>query len=306
MIDIAVTETRLTPVDMKTFEAGLEGMPHRTVSVPLLGPGQRELWPDLLPAQVLFLRTGIVDAELIREWKNLKLIIIHGTGVDQVDTAAAAAAGIEIRNFPGINAEAVAELTVGMLIDVLRRVTWAAIGVKSGGWERLRHHGGELFGRNLLVVGRGRIGERVIQLAEAFGMNVKAVVPRGDDGRQLMRDNLPWADAVTLHVPPAPNTIHLFGEAEFGLMRPGSVLVNTARGALIDEGALAAALKSGQIAAAALDVLEHEPPEPGNALLGLDNCIVTPHIAGSTAEALSGLARGAAQIIREWVQNRAG
>ena len=215
---------------------------------------------------------------------DLRIVANFGVGYDSVDVAEATRRGIVVSNTPDVLTQATAELTVALLLSLLRRVT--------EGDRLVRRHdawalsptfmlGEGLAGKTLGVVGLGRIGREVARLAGVFGMRVVHTGGSGPHEELSLERLLAEADVVTLHVPLKPETHHLIGQRELALMRPNGVLVNVSRGAVVDEAALVEALAGGQIAGAALDVYEREP-EVSAGLLGLENVVLTPHLGSST------------------------
>ncbi|NOT31094.1 MAG: phosphoglycerate dehydrogenase, partial [Planctomycetes bacterium] len=191
---------------------------------------------------------------------------------------------------PGANTNTVAEHTLALMLDLARGITRGARAVAAGRWEERAHYrGDELAGLSLVIVGFGSIGQRVATLAAAFGMHVRvAAHPARPDApgpypRLPLHELLASADVVTLHVPLTPATRSLLGAAELACMKPGALLVNTARGALIDMPALRSALACGALGGFAADVLDVEPPRPDDPLLTADNVLLTPHVASLTA-----------------------
>jgi glyoxylate reductase len=219
---------------------------------------------------------------LDRAGSRLRIVANYGVGVDNVDLAAAAARGVVVTNTPDVLTRATAEFAIALLLALVRRVAEGDRLVRRGDewrWAPTFLLGRGLAGRRLLVVGRGRIGSEVGRLAEALGMEVCSA-GRGDELAPL----LAAADAVSLHVPLTEATRHLVGAAELRAMKRDAVLVNTSRGAVVDEAALVAVLESGELAGAALDVFEDEPAvHPG--LVGRDDVVLTPHVASATVEA---------------------
>ncbi len=245
---------------------------------------------DCAPITAILTRgRGRIDAALLQRCPALRVIARAGAGLDNLDTAAAAARGIPVVHAPGANTATVAEHTMALLLDLSRGITRTARQVTAGRWEeRACYHGDELGGRVLGVIGFGNIGRRVAELASAFGMRV-VIAAHGDRAIAAARpvlalpELLAAADAVTLHVPLMPATRRLLGAAELARMRPGALLVNTARGELIDLPALRAALERGALGGFAADVLDREPPAADDPLLHLPNVVLTPHIASLTA-----------------------
>jgi D-3-phosphoglycerate dehydrogenase len=209
---------------------------------------------------------------------------------------------------PGGNADAVAEATVGLMLATLRRVPEVHRLVVTGGYAaRFKLQFGQLFGRTLGLVGIGNIGARVARicaggfrmrvLAYDPGLSATAIAERGAEKVADLPSLLAAADIVSLHLPLGETTRHLIGRAELAGMKPSAILVNAARGPLVDETALAAALRDGQIAGAGLDVLEVEPPLPDNPLFAAPNVVLSPHTAGNTVEAARQLALASAEIV---------
>jgi D-3-phosphoglycerate dehydrogenase len=307
---VAVTNSYDFPVDEAVIAETLRGkaeyrlieLPHK----PLAPDEEDDLIARIRGAEALFVRPGIISRRVIHSLPDLRIIAVHGAGVDQVDIVAATEAGVVVTNVPGGNANAVAELTLGLLLALLRRIPQSSWMVqREHKWDEARWMGSELRGKTIGVVGWGYVGKRVIALADAFGMSVLAhdpylsaeaveslgAVPRG------FQELLASSDVVTTHVPLTPQTHHLIGEEQLAQMRQGALLVNTSRGAVIDVQALYEALASGHLAGAALDVMEQEPPPPDHPLFSLPNVIVTPHAGGSTYEVLATLARVACEDI---------
>ena len=234
------------------------------------------------------------DAELIERAKNLKVIGRAGIGLDNVDVDAATRHGIVVVNAPTSNILSAAEHTLALMLAQARNIPAANASLKAGRWERDRFEGVELHGKTLAVLGLGRIGTLVAQRALAFGMRVVAHDPyvskqragqMGVDLVATLEDALKIADVITIHLPKTAETAALIGERELALMRPGARIVNASRGGIVDEDALAAAVASGRLSGAALDVFAKEPPEPGSPLFALEQVVVTPHLGASTEEA---------------------
>ncbi|MBI3126679.1 MAG: phosphoglycerate dehydrogenase [Candidatus Tectomicrobia bacterium] len=246
-----------------------------------------------------------VDAEVLGAGERLKVVARAGIGVDNVDLDCASRKGILVVNAPDGNVITTAEHTVALLFALARKLPAAVSSVKGGKWERNRFVGSELHGKTLGVVGLGRIGSTVAQLARGIGMNVIAYDPyisseaAAKRGVKLLSfgEVLAQADYVTLHVPKSPETESLIGTEEIAQMKKGVRIINCARGGLVDEAALAAALDSGKVAGAAMDVYTKEPPDPGNPLVGRENVVCTPHLGASTAEAQENVAISAAEQV---------
>jgi D-3-phosphoglycerate dehydrogenase len=259
-------------------------------------------------ADAVIVRNLAIDASLMDSCPRLKIIAKHGAGVDNIDVAAATARGIVVANVPGGNADAVAEGTVALMLATLRGVPEAHRLVISGVYSaRWRLQYGQLGGRTLGLVGIGNIGARVAKIcAQGFGMRVLAYDPglseadiqaRGAQKIEDLKSLLGASDVVSLHMPMSAASFHLIGAAELRAMRATAILVNTARGPLVDEGALAEALNARRIGGAGLDVFEVEPPSPDNPLLRAPNVVLSPHTAGNTVEAARNLALASAEIV---------
>lgn len=253
--------------------------------------------PELLERirnyEVLVVRSATkVTKEVIEAGKNLRIIGRAGAGVDNIDIEAAKAKGIKVLNTPEAPTEAVAELVVGLMLAWARRLPQADSSMKLGKWLKSELMGTELRGKTLGIIGTGKIGQRVGALAAAFGMKIVAqdcvVYPEFIAKTACEYTDLDTvlkeADYLTIHLPLTPETRHLIGRRELGLMKPTAVLINTSRGEIVDESALVEALTGGKIAGACLDVFSREPPVD-SPLLKLPNVILTPHIGASTREA---------------------
>jgi glyoxylate reductase len=229
-----------------------------------------------------------VTAEVMAAAPRLRVISTMSVGLDHIDLEAASRRGITVTNTPVLS-DAVADLTLALITMLSRRLPEAMRAVADGGWTVPL--GGDLAGKVLLLVGFGRIAQAVATRALAAAMRVIYVDPRdalpamaGVERAATLAGALPEADVVSLHVDLNAGTRHLMGEAEFALMKPTAYLINTARGAVVDQRALTAAVTEGAIAGAGLDVLEDEPPHPGDPLLEASNVIIVPHIGSATIE----------------------
>jgi phosphoglycerate dehydrogenase-like enzyme len=226
--------------------------------------------------------------EMIAAAPRLRLIQKIGVGVNTIDLATAKQRGIPVCNLPGTNARAVAELTLGLMLSVLRRIPAFDRGLRAGAWTDpgLQDGIGELGGRTVGLVGYGAIPRILAPILIAMGCNVitaaRSVVADHGVSRRPLHDLLAEADIVSLHLPLVPETEHVIDARALGRMKRGAILINTARGGLVDRPALAAALASGHIGGAGLDVFETEPPPHDDVLLTLPNVVVTPHIAWLT------------------------
>ncbi|MDT4819220.1 Glycerate dehydrogenase [compost metagenome] len=247
-------------------------------------------------AQVAISNKVLIDAESIRQCPQLKLILLTATGTNNVDLAAASERGIVVSNCRGYGTPSVAQHTLMLLLNLATRQADYRDAVRAGRWQQstqfclLDFPIVELQGKTLGLLGHGELGGAVAKLAEAFGMRVLLGAlpgrpPRAD--RLPLDELLPQVDALTLHCPLTEATRNLIGQRELDLMKPGAFLVNTARGGLVDEQALADTLRRGHLGGAACDVLTVEPPKDGNPLLAPDipRLIVTPHNAWGSREA---------------------
>src|SRR4051794_8140405 len=241
----------------------------------------------------LLVRSAVkVTKDVLEKAPKLRVIGRAGVGVDNVDLPAATDAGVLVMNTPGGNAVSVAEHTLALMLSMARSVPGASVSTKSGKWEKKKFLGNELRGKVLGIVGLGSIGREVVKRAKPFEMRIVAHDPyvssqsAQDLGIELVSlpDLYRQSDYITLHVALTPETDHMLNAAAFAQMKPGIRIVNCARGELIDLAALQNAIQSGTVAGAALDVFEKEPPGE-DPLFGLDEVVVTPHIAGSTEEA---------------------
>jgi phosphoglycerate dehydrogenase-like enzyme len=231
---------------------------------------------------------------------RLQAVIRVGIGYDNIDLPAADAAGVCAVNTPEAPTESTAEFTIALLLAVARRVSLADRRMRAGRTGLAPElQGTDLAGKTLGLVGCGRIGRRVAEIARAFRMSVQAFdpnLPSAPDHIALCPDLpalLATSDVVSLHVPLLPETRHLLNARTLGLMKPGALLINAARGGVVDAAALHEALRTGRVAGAGLDVWDPEPPAPGHPLLQLDNVVAAPHIAAYTAEG-RGRSHGAA------------
>ena len=249
-----------------------------------LPPSPQELRERVSDVEgLLCLLTERVDETLLDAAPNLRVIANYAVGTDNVDVEACARRGIPVGRTPDVLTDATADLTWALLLAITRRIPVAAEAVRAGDWrtwEPARWLGLGLAGRTLAVIGSGRIGQAVARRAEGFGMHVR-LAGRADDPLQVIAD----ADVITLHAPLTPQTRHLIDEEALGLVKPGAYLINTARGGLVDQRALADALRSGRLAGAGLDVTDPEPLPPDHALLEAPNLLVVPHIGSATRDA---------------------
>ncbi|ASJ16978.1 3-phosphoglycerate dehydrogenase [Thermococcus chitonophagus] len=234
-----------------------------------------------------------VTRKVIENAPKLKVIARAGVGLDNIDVEAAKERGIEVVNAPGASSRSVAELAFGLIFAVARKIAYADRKMREGVWAKKECMGIELEGKTIGVVGFGRIGYQVAKIARAFGMNVLLYDPYPNEERAKevggkfvdLETLLKESDIVTLHVPLLDSTYHLINEERLKLMKKNAILINAARGAVVDTNALVKALQEGWIAGAGLDVYEEEPLPKDHPLTKLDNVVLTPHIGASTYEA---------------------
>jgi D-3-phosphoglycerate dehydrogenase len=281
-------------VSEKLSGAGLERLrEHLDVDV-RTGLSPEELVTAIAEYDALVVRSATkVTAEVIERGENLKVVGRAGIGLDNVDVDAATRHGVLVVNAPQSNVLSAAEHTMALLLAQARNVPQAHSALVSGSWERERWQGVELHGKTLGIIGLGRVGTLVAQRASAFGMRIVAYDPYVAPNRaqqmgvslvEAVSELCARADFITIHMPRTPETMGLVGAKELEQARPGVRIVNTARGGLIDEKALEAALESGRVAGAAIDVFENEPITE-HPLFRFPSVVVTPHLGASTAEA---------------------
>jgi D-3-phosphoglycerate dehydrogenase len=240
---------------------------------------------------------------------TLKIIAKHGAGIDSVDLDAATERGIPVVNAGGANADPVAEYTISVMLSLARDIPRLDRELRGGKWEKGTYMGREFRGRKVGLIGFGQIGRRVATMASALGAQVIVYSRTRKDaiaGVQWETDLdtlLRTVDILSLHCPLTEETRGLIGKRELALMKPEAILVNTARGPVVDEDALTEALTTGKLAAAGLDVFREEPTSPDNPLLELPNVIVTPHVSAMTQEAMTRMGTSAAQQILDFVKS---
>lgn len=290
-----------------------------TLAVFQAEPGWEVLTHDNLPnglaaaladADALVVRSAVqVDDALLQSAPRLRVIGRAGVGVDNIDADAATRRGIVVMNTPGANAVAVAELTIGLMIFLARKLAQANSGMHAGKWEKKSLQGSELRGKTLGILGLGRIGLEVARRARAFGLEilgsdpfVSAAVARENNITLVPVEELfAQADYLTLHVGLTPQTAGIINAKTIATMKKGVRIINCARGELVEEAALADALHSGHVAGAALDVFAAEPLKD-SPFFALNNVLLTPHIAGSTAEAQEAVGVQIAMQVREYLK----
>ena len=274
---------------------------------------QTEYWPEETPPpyEVLLAKTRSVDGlvclltdpideQLIEHAKNLRVISQVAVGVDNIDLQAAAARGIPVGHTPDLLTDATADLTFALILAAARRLGEAIDYAREGHWQTwglTTLLGEEVCGATLGIIGMGRIGQAVVKRASGFDMAVLYHNPKPEPDLEqelgakftTLPDLLRQTDILSLHVPLTPETTGMIGRAQFKLMQPHAILVNTSRGGVVDTPALVFALKNGQIAYAALDVTDPEPLPPTHALYSLPNAIILPHIGSATRQARSAM-----------------
>ncbi len=248
----------------------------------------------VVDVDVLIVRSRTkVTREVIDAAKKLKVIGRAGVGLDNIDVEYAQSKGIKIVNSAEAPSDSVAELTIGLMLSLLRRIPEADRSMKEGKWLKSELMGRQLAGKTVGIIGLGRIGKKVALILKAIGANVIAydlypdrefACAHGIEICEKLEDLLKRAEIITIHVPLTPETYHMIGEKEISMMKDGVYIINTSRGAVIDTEALTKALKEGKVAGVGLDVYEEEPPRDLE-IIKFNNAVCTPHIGGSTIEA---------------------
>ena len=302
------------PLDAATFDGLIAAAPELALSMHRARGDDDATWQALATAQVYHVSSArddlpapwFVNAALLQRCPQLLAISTYGAGYDTVDVAACTAAGVAVMNQAGSNASAVAEHTLGLMLGLCKRIGESDRRLRRGErFTRADMMGTDLAGRTLGIVGIGHAGRRVAALAQAFGMTVLANDPFIDAAEVRRRGAEPVpmaqllqrADVVSLHCPLDATTTGLFDARAFAAMKPGAFFITTARGGIHDEAALHAALVSGHLAGAGLDVWDVEPPAAEHPLLALDQVLATAHTAGVTRQARVAMATMAAQQI---------
>ncbi|MBD3207572.1 3-phosphoglycerate dehydrogenase [Candidatus Bathyarchaeota archaeon] len=299
---IVITE----PINRK----GIDHLKDEGVDVVELSPGSTQ--DDLLQLRneydALITRGGIkISRGVMDQSPKLKVIGVHGIGCDHVDLEAAREKGIIVCNTPDALTVTVAEMAIGLILSVLRNIVRADKAVRSGEWNRKYSDliGVELSGKTVGIIGMGRIGQATAERLRALGANIiyfsrtrrreieNSFGFEWKDLNELLADS----DIISLHLPGTPETHHMIGNEEFEIMKNGVILINTARGRVIDESALLEALQSGKISSAALDVFEKEPLSTENPLCNFNNVVLTPHLAASNIEGMERMALQVADCV---------
>lgn len=269
-------------------------------------PTPSHIMRDSAGAEIIVVRAPI-DPAIVRRATGLRALVRHGAGLDMIPVDVATETGALVANVPGANAVTVAEHVIWSALSLLRRNPAVGADLRGKGWEPARRHsvlGREISDRTIGIVGFGNIGGRIANIARnGFGMNVVATtrtpskLPTGVTALSLP-NLLKTSDVVALTCPLTPETRGLIGAIELAAMKPGAVLVNVSRGPVIDEAPLIEALSSGALAGAALDVFSTQPLPADHPFMGLDNVILTPHMAGITEESMSRMGQGVVKEVR--------
>ena len=278
------------------------------------GLGPDEVKREIGSAHGVIVRSATrLTADVLEAARELRAVVRAGAGVDNIDVAAASKRGVVVMNTPGGNTVSTAEHTVAMIMALARNIPQASAALKAGLWDRKRYTGTEVRGKTLGIVGLGRVGRTVARIVEGAGMKVLGYDPffepgEGERSRIAVADGLDEvlaaSDFITVHVPFNDDTRGMIGREELARTKPGVRIVNCARGGIVDEEALAEAIKSGHVAGAALDVFVKEPPVYRE-LVELDEVIVTPHLGASTEEAQVYVSTSAAEQLIDCLVNGA-
>lgn len=293
-------------ISHRLHDDGMAVLEKAGVDVVITNSGEpKDMLPDLRDADAVIIRIGSIDRATMLECPNLKAIGRPGVGVDDVDVAAATELGIPVVIAPGANTRSVAEHAMAMMFACAKDLIRSDREMRKGNFGiRSSYKAFELCGKTLGLVGYGHIGSVLAGMAAGIGMNVivydpfvkrEAVEEAGYGYRAAMADVLREADVVSLHTPLTPETRNMIGEAELKLMKKDAILINCARGGIVDEVALNRALDAGRIHSAGTDVVVHEPISTDDPIFAHDNIVVSPHMAGQTREAASGVATLAAE-----------
>jgi D-3-phosphoglycerate dehydrogenase len=260
------------------------------------------------PAAVLLRGSPPFNARVLAAARGLRIIAKHGAGVDSVDVSGATRHGIAVMVAGGANADAVAEHALAMMLALCRELPRFDRDTRSGAWRDLNQFVRDFRVRSVGIVGYGQIGARTARLAQACGAQVvvhtrsKPELPTGMIFEPDLDRLLESVDILSLHCPLTDSTRGLIGAAQFARMQPGALLINTARGPVVDEPALVEALAGGRLAGAGLDTYAVEPPDPANPLFALPNVLVTPHVAAATTDAIARMGTIAASNIISWLR----
>lgn len=264
-------------------------------------------------ADVVIINKVLLTADVIASLPKLKLISVFATGYNNIDLEAAKKAGVTVCNVPAYSTDSVAQHVFSLILEITNRVGDYSINVNNGEWQHCQDFSftlgamPELTGKILGIYGLGHIGKKVACIADAFGMKVISPTSQSQDSlpsyiKKVSFDEfVSESDFISINAPLTPENTGLFNSHLFNRMKKGVVIINTARGPIINEADLSDALQSGQVAGAGLDVLTHEPPRNGSPLIGLKNCIITPHIAWQSTTARARLLQVTADNVKEWL-----
>jgi D-3-phosphoglycerate dehydrogenase len=296
---ILIADSSIRPEGLHVLE------PYASLALTEAHAPERELVREAKDVDAILVRSATISKPVIDASQKLVVVSRHGVGVDNVDVEECSRQGILVTTTGDANSEAVSELAFACIMACSRKLTVASAEFKAGKWDRSALLGMELRGKTLGIIGFGRIGSRVAQHSRGFEMevlvhdtNVDAESARAMNCTQVdLPTLLRRSDFITLHIPLVPETKNIIGKAEFELMKPTAILVNTARGGLVDEHELYNALVQKRIAAAALDVFDQEPMPADHPLRRLDNLIGLPHMGGQTVEAMVRMSKRAAENI---------
>jgi D-3-phosphoglycerate dehydrogenase len=285
--------------------AGWETLKRETEAIAWPGQDKQPLTEAVADVQAILVRVAKLSADVIKAAKQLKIIAKHGVGYDNIDIPAATASGVVVTNTPLANSTSVAEHALALLLAVARRVGESDRDLARGAMRTQKaYQGVELSGKVMGVIGLGSAGLRLARMTgNGLGMRVLGFDPYKEpwpDGIERCRELDPLlaqADFISIHVPLTKETRNLLGKDALAKMKPTAVLVNTARGGIVDEAAVADAVRAGRPAGAGLDVVVDEPLQPSHPLNGVSNIILTPHVAGVTEEAMMRMAQDAAEDI---------
>lgn len=290
-------------------QAGLDAL-HAVAELVVVAPGKMtraETLAAIPTAHALIVRSDTrVDADLLARAAHLKVVVRAGVGVDNIDLGACSARGVVVMNTPDSNTISTAEHALALMLALARHIPQADHSMRQGRWERPRFTGTQLYGKTLGIIGFGRVGRALAERATCLGLHEIAYDPFVPEevARHLglslvprLDDLLERADIISLHATVTDQTRAMINAQTIARMKDGVLIINAARGALIHNADLAAALQSGKVAGAALDVYDVEPPAADNPLLGLDNVIYTPHLGASTVEAQEAVGVEAARAV---------
>ena len=311
-------ESSSMPIDVEALRGPLTGLADVIpVNMPFGTPDRagaegeavKKAWEQMADGDAFFVRSGDITEKLLERCPKVKIVTVHGVGVEQFDVEACWARGIEVTNVPGGNSNAVAELAIGLMLDVARGISRQDRRVRGGEWASCRVIGRELRGATLGIVGFGNIGRLLLEKAVGMGMSVlafdryvdPAAVKAAGATFAGMEELFERSDYISLHLPLTDETRQVANASLLGRMKKTAFLVNTSRGGVVDQVALYDALVAGKLAGAGLDVQDPEPPRPvaGKDLASLENIVLLPHCGGSTRECQATVARvGAEDIAR--------